>query len=187
MLSPEATERVSQAWPDLPLRNNTADRAAVLTSVRDKYTAGATCGVFAAREQANPADGRPFATPWVDPMPPSAEQAAQVAVAPPADGTPKPPPLSEGGRGPRTIPPVEKSSEAFYLFGWELPRRDAVAGNLRTDESPYGGNKLQKDTVATAAGCAAGPGAGRFLRAEVGRVPAQLASRDGWAAVSLRR
>lgn len=142
VLSPEAADRVSQAWPDLPLRNNTADRASVLTSLKGKYSAPGTCELLAAREQATPSDARPFAAPLVDPQPQSADPVQSAAGGPPAEAPKPPPPTVEVGR-PNPAPPVEKSSETFRLFGWELPRRDVVAGHLRQDEHQL--NKLQKD------------------------------------------
>jgi signal transduction histidine kinase len=133
VLSPEAADRVSGAWPDLPLRNNTHERAAVLAALNARYAAAATCDLLAARERAAPADGRPFAAPLFDPQP-QWQAGESVAAVPPADPTPKPPPPP--GMAPAPIAaPAEKTSETFRLFGWDLPRRDAPAGDLLNDRA----------------------------------------------------
>ena len=134
VLAPDAAARVTDAWPDLRLRNNTADRAAVLNSLRTKYPAFATCELLAARERATPGDGRPFAAPWFDPdaLPPAPELSA---FAPPVDSVSKPPPPPE--MGPINVPPAGKPAASFKVFGWELVRRDGLAGDLRRgDGSP---------------------------------------------------
>jgi signal transduction histidine kinase len=131
VLAPDAAARVTAAWPELPLRNTTADRAATLAFLRAKYPAPATCELLAARERAMPGDGRPFAAPWFDPRPPE-----PVAFAPPADSIPKPPPPPE--MVPIHVPAAEKPSEPFKLFGWDLARRDALATNLRGTGAPGG-------------------------------------------------
>src|SRR5262249_14368394 len=77
VLSPDACARVTDAWPDLPLRNVTSDRAEVLNSLRGNYPSRSTLELLAARERANTADGRPFAAPIVDPQPQSQQQQQQ--------------------------------------------------------------------------------------------------------------
>ncbi len=111
VLSPAACERVADAWPDLPLRNNTADRAAVLETVRDKYPVANTWSFLCARDP--PADAGPFAAAMLDPLPPSG---APVALVPPASGPKPPPPDLDSVQ-------VGASSGSFRLLGWELTRR----------------------------------------------------------------
>src|SRR5262245_2845126 len=60
VLSPAACARVNDAWPELPLRNVTNDRAETLNSLRGNYPSRSTLELLAARERANPADNRPF-------------------------------------------------------------------------------------------------------------------------------
>jgi signal transduction histidine kinase len=130
VLAPAAAERVADAWPDLPLRNNTADRAAALASLRKNYPPLGTCELLAARERAIPGDGRPFAAPWFDPTAP-AVGAESLAFVPPAKSDPKPPPPPE--MRPVKVPAMETSAGAFKLFGWDLARRQ--------------GSSVQRDTV----------------------------------------
>jgi signal transduction histidine kinase len=129
VLAPEARERIEEAWPDLPLRNATPDRAAVLAALRGKYPVRPTADLLAAREQANPADARPFAAPLVDPLP-QQQADATAALVPPGGTGPKPPPPPEMGP---VVVPGERPSEPFRLFGWEFPRREALAADLPRD------------------------------------------------------
>ncbi|MBN9119512.1 MAG: hypothetical protein J0I06_10200, partial [Planctomycetes bacterium] len=122
VLSPEACARVADAWPELPLRNNTADRAAVLDAVRGKYPAGGTWEVLCARDRAAPADARPFAAPLFDPLPSSDEPSVP---APPASLVSKPPPSPDMDPVPLGAA-ADKASESFRLLGWEFGRRVAV-------------------------------------------------------------
>ncbi len=134
VLAPDARDRVADAWPDLPLRNTTADRAAVLAAMKGRYPVAGTCELLAARERATPADDRAFAAPLIDPQSPAVSPVAPVALVPLIDSTPKPPPLPDAGR----TPPLDRASDGFRLFGWELSRRDAVASNLRYKDAQSG-------------------------------------------------
>ncbi|QJW94420.1 sensor histidine kinase [Frigoriglobus tundricola] len=127
VLSPEAQKRVSEAWPDLPLENNTAERSAVLVALNDKYPAFGTCDLLTARERAISADDRPFAAPMFDPP--------AVAAIPRPNSAPNAPPSP--ATNPTPLPPAPAGAAApppFRLFGWELPHRDAVASNQRPDD-----------------------------------------------------
>jgi len=126
VLSPQAADRVSQAWPDLPLRNNTAERAAVLELLKEKYASRSTWELLAARDRATPSDALPLAAPLFETSRP-----AEIAgpVGPPVSpGKPPPPPEM----GPISTPPA-KSPDTFQFFGWEFSRRDAVASNFGKD------------------------------------------------------
>jgi signal transduction histidine kinase len=126
VLDPAASARVAEAWPDLPLRNNTADRAAALDAVKDQLPSGGTWSVLCARDRATPPDARPFAAPLVDPQPPSADPAAPVAASSPA----KPPPAE--------LELAHKPGEAFRLLGWEFapPANARVASKARPNSPP---------------------------------------------------
>lgn len=126
VLAPLATERVSQAWPDLPLRNNTAERAAVLELLKDKYASRSTWELLAARDRAIPSDALPLAAPLFD----SQGNVDGPAVVGPPVSPGKPPPPPE--MGPISSPPA-KSPDTFRFFGWEFSRRDAVTNNFSKD------------------------------------------------------
>ncbi len=121
VLLPESRARVAAAWPDFPLRNATADRAAVLDKLRGKYAVRPTADLLAMRERATPADGRPFATSLVDPLPRQADSVASAVL--PGSSGPKPPPPPEMGP---VVLPGERDSEPF--------RHDEQAGNLGQDD-----------------------------------------------------
>ncbi|MDY3563132.1 HAMP domain-containing histidine kinase [Gemmata sp. JC673] len=120
VLPPDARERVASAWPELPLRNDSPDRALALSDLRAKYPVAATCGLLAARDHAIPADSLPFAAPLftTDSWQRSAEP---VATSPPTSA-PKPPPPPE-------LTPTTAAPDARSFFGWELPRREPQAAN----------------------------------------------------------
>lgn len=128
VLSPESRERVEEAWPDFPLRNATPDRAEALCEIRGKYPSRPTLDLLAAREQATPTDARPFAAPLVDPLPQQADAAAQAV--PPSSSGPKPPPPPEMRP---VVVPGDRGSEPIRLFGWELARREDLAGTRPRD------------------------------------------------------
>lgn len=118
VLAPEACTRVADAWPELPLRNNTVERAEALKAVKVKCPADATWAMLCARERAAPDDSRPFAAPLFDPLPSANEPLVPV---PPASTASKPAPSPE-------MEPVsvgtaaEHTSEAFRILGWEFRR-----------------------------------------------------------------
>jgi signal transduction histidine kinase len=134
VLTPDACVRVNDAWPDLPLGNVNNYRAETLNSMRAKYPSRSTLELLAARERANTADNRPFAVPLVDPQTPSQQQQQSFdwgTAGPPNSSVPKPPPPPEMGP---VSTPGERSSESFRIFGWDLPRRDTLAGNYRSED-----------------------------------------------------
>ncbi len=141
VLSPPAADRVKQTWPELPLRNDTADRAAALDGVRAKHPPVFTCELLAARERAIPDGSPPFAAPLFTTD--SLQQSANPGVP---SSLPKPPPPPDMGPvsvSPPVTTPPDATSDAFRMFGWEFKRRDALAGNLRqTDKS---GGKSQEE------------------------------------------
>lgn len=126
VLTPAARERVEQVWPDLPLRNSTPERAAALARLRERYPAGATCGLLAARDRAIPEDAPPFAAPLFTTD--SLQQPADP-VAPAASAAKPPPPPELGPVSGRPTAPPGATSDAFRVFGWEFRRRDALTGN----------------------------------------------------------
>src|SRR5262249_37056013 len=70
-----AAGRVEAAWPDLPLRNNTASRAEVLNSIKQKHPVVGTWSLLGARDQAIADNSLPFAVPLfaLDQAPPPSE------------------------------------------------------------------------------------------------------------------
>ena len=130
-LSPEAQARVSEAWPDLPLDNNTAERRAVLVALNDKYPVAGTCELLCARERANSADDRPFAAPIFDPP--------QSAAVPRPDPAPNAQPPAANLTPPQPAPVGAVVPAPFRVFGWELCHRDTVASNQRHND--LAGNK----------------------------------------------
>ncbi|AMV28966.1 Aerobic respiration control sensor protein ArcB [Gemmata sp. SH-PL17] len=166
VLAPGARERVQEAWPDLPLRNDTPERAEALRDLRANYPATATCELLAARERAIPADSPPFAAPLF------ANNSLQLYPSAPSS-PPKPPPPPEMGpvSGLPPLPPVLDSTNTntntFRLFGWEFKSREALAGNSRAPENspgpkkeaqPPGGGSQAPNLPAQAPGVSAGRG-----------------------------
>lgn len=115
VLAPAAAARVKQAWPDLELRNNDAERAAALCAVRSKYPAAATCALLAARARAIPDGSPPFAAPLF----------ALAELNPAAPSAP-----------PKAPPPSAGPAEPFRLFGWEFRRRVAVKVAEQKEAAP---------------------------------------------------
>ncbi|AWM36572.1 Sensor protein kinase WalK [Gemmata obscuriglobus] len=148
VLPPDARERVASVWPDLPLRNDSPDRALALSDLRAKYPAAATCGLLAARDRAIPVDSLPFAAPlfttdsWQ-------RSAASVATGAPTSA-PKPPPPPE--RTPTTAAP--DATDARRFFGWELPRREPQAAAGRGNNLP---SAAPREGAPSAAQAPAGP------------------------------
>ncbi|MBP3957202.1 HAMP domain-containing histidine kinase [Gemmata sp. G18] len=127
VLAPDARERVQSAWPDLPLRNDTPDRAEALRGVRAKYPASTTCELLAARDRAIPDDSPPFAAALF-----TNNALQQYAIPSAPISPPKPPPPPEMGpiSGlPSTPAPADPSPNTFRMFGWEFKPREALAGN----------------------------------------------------------
>lgn len=140
VLEPAACARVADAWPDLPLRNNTAERAGVLAEVKAKFPSTGTWSMLCARDSAAPADERPLAAPLFDPLTPAPAPAA------PGNGVaanPKPP------------PPDPAVPEPFRLLGWDLPRPadDRVASKSKkesADSPPTAQSQLKSQGQQTA-------------------------------------
>ncbi len=134
VLAPESRDRVKLAWPEMPLRNATAERATALDGVRAKHPSLGTCELLAARERAIPADSPPFAVPLF-----TTDSLQQYAPS----SLPKPPPPPDmgpvSGLPPITMPP-DATSDTFHMFGWNFKRRDALVNNLR-DNDRTGGKK----------------------------------------------
>ena len=129
VLTPDAAGRVALAWPELPLRNTTADRAAILAALKRKYPTHGTWELLAARERALPADSLPFAAPLFTTDAPLFN--GPVSPVPPNSPTPKPPPPP--GMGPVTgvagSPTPAAIADSFQLFGWEFKRCEALSQN----------------------------------------------------------
>jgi signal transduction histidine kinase len=132
VLSPEAADRVTRTWPELPLRNNTPDRASVLKAIQGKHPSVGTWELFAARDRAIPDNSLPFAAPFIlDPAQPVSEPITPVLPT----TTPKPPP---GGSNPVSeLPPLVAPPE--------LPAKD-ILGFLNSD--PMRSEVAEKGPVA---------------------------------------
>ncbi|MFM8274224.1 MAG: sensor histidine kinase [Gemmata sp.] len=128
VLAPAARARVQQAWPELPLRNDTAERAAALRGVGAKYPPAWACEVLGARDRAIPADSPPFAVPLFT------NDSLQQHLSAPAS-LPKPPPPPEM----TPISGLPGGDDGFRMFGWEFRRPDALASSAR--DADRGGKK----------------------------------------------
>ncbi|HEY1186826.1 MAG TPA: HAMP domain-containing sensor histidine kinase [Gemmata sp.] len=128
VLTPAARERVILAWPELPLRNDTAERALALKHIRENYPVVSTCGLLAARDRAIPEDSPPFAAPLFTTN--SLQQPAD-SIEPPASAAKPPPPELVSEPSPLPGPPAGATSDAFRLFGWEFRSREALSSNAR--------------------------------------------------------
>src|SRR5262245_37696169 len=138
VLSPEATNRVALAWPQLPITNSTSDRAQILDSLRAKHPSVGTWELFAARDRAIPDSSLPFAAPlFLEPAQPVGEP---ITTAPIIE-TPKPPPpagLGADNTLPAVVgPPEPPARDLLGFFNTEGMRPDVVT------EQVQGGSKKE--------------------------------------------
>lgn len=136
VLSPEATTRVNDAWPDLPLRNNTDERAGVLKDVRTRHPAAGAWAALCAHDSAAPTDNRPFAAPLFDPLP----SAEPDAPSPPASASSKPPPPELDAV--QIAATSEKAVEPFRLLGYEFgcPDENRITAQAKKESAAPWGN-----------------------------------------------
>lgn len=112
VLEPAACARVNDAWPDFPIRNSTAGRAAALVELRARHPAPYTCDWLGART------GTVIESPA---EPPPGIANLSVLTVPPPVYPPKPPPPTDLT--------AEKPNGPFRLFGWSLEAGDRVTLN----------------------------------------------------------
>lgn len=93
VLPGEAIQQLAVSWPNLPLVNATPDRAALLSSCRERFPAPQVAAVFAARNLSVPYDTPPVAAYAADP-PTQDLPAPPVAQLTPANMYPVLPPVS---------------------------------------------------------------------------------------------
>jgi signal transduction histidine kinase len=171
-LTPEGKDRVAEAWPELPLRNYTPDRIAILNEVKDKFPAPATWDWLAARDHAFADNSLPFAAPlFTNDL---LQQHSQSPSSVPPSSLPKPPPPP--GLGPvSSLPPVapagDRTSDAFRFLGFQWVSPEAIAGNLRDTKKEKESQQPGKPTapnapaipgIAQAPGSGSGGGRGNF-------------------------
>ncbi|MCI0700039.1 MAG: ATP-binding protein [Planctomycetia bacterium] len=136
VLSPEAADRVARAWPELPLRNNTAERAGALKAIQGKHPSVGTWELFATRDLAIPDSSLPFAAPFIlDPAQPVSDP---ITPAVPIT-TPKPPPTGTNPISelpPIVTPPEIPAKDILGFWNSDPMRSEGVA-----DKSPTGPKK----------------------------------------------